>query len=197
MLTPIDIREKEFEKGRGYTKEVKDFLNKVASEYELLYSENAELLDKVSQLEARLANYEKLEDTIQNTLVLAQKTADSTIETAKNEAETLVLNARAKADKLYIELLDNNNRMKIANKALYDRFNSYKEQIRNVIKSNSDFIEDIDVFFNEKDINVDIDNLELYDDLTEYDGSEYDDLHDDFLDEDIYAELENLDNLDE
>ena len=96
MLTPIDIREKEFEKGRGYTREVRTFLSKVAGEYEVLYSKNAEMTDRISQLEAKLANYEKIENTMKNALVLAQKTADSTIEAAK-KIFFLMLESRQKS----------------------------------------------------------------------------------------------------
>lgn len=52
-LTPIDIQNKVFRKGvRGYnTEEVDKFLEDLSKDFEVLYTENFELRDKVSRLE--------------------------------------------------------------------------------------------------------------------------------------------------
>ncbi|MDO5695289.1 MAG: DivIVA domain-containing protein [Eubacteriales bacterium] len=159
MLTPIDIREKEFDRGRGYTREVRTFLAKVAGEYEVLYSKNAELTDRIAQLEALLNNYENMEDSMKNALVLAQRTADSSIESANKEAQNILLNARMKAEELLIESIDKNNRIKLANKNLMERFNLYKQQCAQFLEQHKLLLENTQIEFDEEDINVTLEKI--------------------------------------
>ncbi len=91
-MTPIDIRNKEFRKGvRGYqTEEVERFLDTVSKEFETLYTENFELREKVQRSEQELKHYKQLEGTLQQTMVLAQQTAEEVKQSARHEAELLV-----------------------------------------------------------------------------------------------------------
>ena len=94
-LTPIDIQNKEFRKGvRGYnTEEVNKFLESISKEYEGVYAEIFELRDKVQRLEAELKQYKQLESTLQQTMVLAQQTADDVKQAARHEAELVLKEA--------------------------------------------------------------------------------------------------------
>ena len=78
MLTPLDLNNKNFSKGfRGYdTEEVDEFFAKVAKDFERLYQDNVELKDAVERVSAKLEYYQQMESTMQNTLVIAQETAD-------------------------------------------------------------------------------------------------------------------------
>ena len=78
MLTPLDLNNKNFSKGfRGYdTEEVDEFFTKVAKDFERLYQDNVELKDAVERVSAKLEYYQQMESTMQNTLVIAQETAD-------------------------------------------------------------------------------------------------------------------------
>ena len=95
MLTPMDIHNKEFGKSmRGFNcDEVNEFLNEVVQAYEILYRENRELTDKVEQMEKRLQQYESTEETMRNTLVLAQETGENVKEAARKEADLILQNA--------------------------------------------------------------------------------------------------------
>ena len=77
-LTPMDINNKEFKKAiRGYSpEEVDEFLDDVVENYEELYKENSRLKDSLNRANEKIEHYEKLEITIQNTLLLAQNAAD-------------------------------------------------------------------------------------------------------------------------
>ena len=100
QMTPLDIRNKTFSKGiRGYQcGEVEKFLETVSLEFEAAYTENFELREKNKGLEAEISHYHLLENTLQQTLVLAQKTAEEVKQTAQHEA-ALVLR-EAEQDKL-------------------------------------------------------------------------------------------------
>jgi len=77
-LTPLDIRHKEFKRGmRGYVDgEVDEFLDEVADEFERLFKENIELSERGEALQEKIDHYRSLEETLQNTLVAAQRSAE-------------------------------------------------------------------------------------------------------------------------
>ena len=79
MYTPLDIENKKFAKQmmNGYSvEEVDNFLDELTLDYEKLYKESNENKGKIAELEASLVKYKNLESTLQNTLVMAQSTAD-------------------------------------------------------------------------------------------------------------------------
>ena len=101
-LTPMDINNKEFKRGlRGYNaEEVDEFLDEVVESYEELYKENSKLKETVTRLKDKVEHYEKLEVTIQNTLVLAQNAAEQAKETSQKEADLIINNANETAQKI-------------------------------------------------------------------------------------------------
>ena len=101
-LTPIDINNKEFKKGiRGYSvEEVDEFLDEVVESYEEVYNENARLKESLSRVNEKLEHYEKLEVTIQNTLLLAQNAADQAKESSEKQAELIIGNANETAQRI-------------------------------------------------------------------------------------------------
>ena len=101
-LTPMDINNKEFKKGlRGYnSEEVDEFLDEVVENYEEIYKENAALKEKLANLTEKVEYYSNIENTIQNTLLLAQNAAEQAKSSAKKEAELMVKNANETAQKV-------------------------------------------------------------------------------------------------
>lgn len=101
-LTPIDISNKEFKKGfRGYnSEEVDEFINEIIDNYEELYKENSRLKENLSRANEKLEHYVKIENTIQNTLLLAQNAAEQARETSQKEAEMILSKANESAQKV-------------------------------------------------------------------------------------------------
>ena len=91
MLTPLELNGKTFSKGfRGYdTEEVNQFFSQISRDYERLYQDNVELKDSVERVSARLEYYQKMESTMQSTLVVAQETADEVKKNSLQKAEML------------------------------------------------------------------------------------------------------------
>jgi len=94
-MTPLDIRNKTFRKGiRGYhCEEVERFLENISQEFESAYTENFELREKTKGLETEIGHYRQIESTLQQTLVLAQQTAEEVKEAARKEAELILREA--------------------------------------------------------------------------------------------------------
>ena len=82
MITPLDIENKKFSKQvmNGYNvEEVDDFLDDLTVDYTKNYKETTELKAKVEELNKSLEHYKSIEATLQDTLVIAQKTAEDVI----------------------------------------------------------------------------------------------------------------------
>lgn len=109
MITPMDIHNKQFSRGlRGYNEEeVRDFLQQIVSDYEQIYREHREMEDELDQMKTKLANYEKISDTMTSALQLAKDAARNVTETARRNADVMISNARAEGDKRLREALEN------------------------------------------------------------------------------------------
>lgn len=140
-ITPIEITNKEFKKTmRGYSvDEVDEFLDEIVEEFEGIYRENVNLKEKIETNAERLKHYEDLEKTLQNTLVLAQNTADATKDQAGSEAKYIIDNANNKA-KMIIEKA-NLDKEQIVNE--YEKykmeFSNLKVRVENFLKSQLNF----------------------------------------------------------
>ena len=106
MLTPIDIQRQDFEvKLRGYNAdEVDDFLDLVGKDYEKLYKDNAELREEIKRLTASLEQYKKMEETLQQSIVLAQTAAEDIKRSAAEKADVIVNEAQTKSEGMYRQL---------------------------------------------------------------------------------------------
>ena len=102
MITPMDIHNKTFSgQIRGYSKdEVNEFLEELASDYEKIYREHREMEEEMDTIRTKLRNYEKMESTMSNTLVMAQETADNVKKNAHKEAELSIKEAQSEAQKI-------------------------------------------------------------------------------------------------
>lgn len=105
MLTPLEIRKKEFRRRfRGYAdQEVDAFLDQVVTAMEELIKESAELRDRLEQVEQNINRYREIEDTLKQTMVLAQKNAQELKQNTEKEAALMLQEARAEADRIVQE----------------------------------------------------------------------------------------------
>ena len=101
-LTPLEIREQEFKQSAlGYSKDqVNQFLGEIADELETLIQESNELHVEKKAIELALKTYMTVEDSLKETLLLAQKTGQDTIRNAQNESDTIIRKANTEKDAL-------------------------------------------------------------------------------------------------
>ncbi|MCS6822985.1 MAG: DivIVA domain-containing protein [Cytophagaceae bacterium] len=100
MITPIEIRKKEFEKAfRGYDKEeVDNFLQNLSQEWEKLLEENRELQKKNKVYEAEISRLREVETTLLKTMKSAEETSMQIIEQANKSAELYTREAQMNAE---------------------------------------------------------------------------------------------------
>jgi cell division initiation protein len=98
-ITPLDIRKQPFRRVmRGFdTDAVNSFLEMVASEFEGLIHQNSGLAARLKQLEEKCESYAKIERTLNETLLTAQKLADDARTNAQKEADLIIREAVARA----------------------------------------------------------------------------------------------------
>ncbi|MCS7215118.1 MAG: DivIVA domain-containing protein [Thermodesulfovibrio sp.] len=104
-ITPIDIQQKQFKvKLRGFDmEEVYSFLELVREELEELLKENSMLKEKVTLLENQLEEYKKIEQSIRDTLMTAQRLVEDYQTNARKEAELIIKEAELKAENIIKE----------------------------------------------------------------------------------------------
>ena len=146
MITPLDIENKRFSKQmvNGYSvEEVDDFLDELTVDYTKNYKEVNELRAKVDELNKSLVQYKTIESTLQNTLVMAQTTAEEVKNVAKQKADQIVDEAKANAQKQVDEL---NNEIVIRQKELDDvkkQFDIYKAKMESLLISQLELLKDV------------------------------------------------------
>ena len=146
MITPLDIDNKKFSKQmvNGYNvEEVDDFLDELTTDYSKNYKEVNELRAKVEELNNSLVQYKTIESTLQNTLVMAQSTAEEVKNVAKQKSEQIITDARAAAEKQVNEL---NNEILTKQKSLDDikkQFDIYKAKMESLLISQLELLKEV------------------------------------------------------
>ena len=101
---------------RGYDpEEVNAFLDKIINQVEGMVNEMREKDNKISELQAlevenrnlkeKLAQYQRMESTLNKTIIMAQKTSEQVKMAAHQESETLIEDAKNNANRIVNEAL--------------------------------------------------------------------------------------------
>ncbi|HBF37131.1 MAG TPA: septum formation initiator [Firmicutes bacterium] len=100
MLTPVDLESTVFRRGfRGYNaSEVQEFMENFSHDYEKLYRENIDLKEQLEESEKKLHQYQLIEDSLRNAMVLAEETAEEAKANAIQKAEQIVREAELNAE---------------------------------------------------------------------------------------------------
>lgn len=100
-ITPVDIQHKTFKKAlQGYDRaEVDQFLDDVIETLEDDAHEVAALQAEIADLRERISHFKSMEESLQNTLLLAQRTADEVKASAHKEADLIRQEAKMAAER--------------------------------------------------------------------------------------------------
>ena len=146
MITPLDIENKKFSKQmmNGYSvEEVDDFLDDLSVDYAKVYKELTEVKNRVEELENDLTKYKTIEGTLQNTLLMAQSTAEEVKNVAKQQAEQIIQEAKSSAqssvDQLNQEITSKQQELEEVKK----KFDMYKAKMESLLISLLELIKDI------------------------------------------------------
>ena len=146
MLTPLDVENKKFSKQmmNGYSvEEVDDFLDEVSADYAKKNKELTEVAKRVGDLEKELEKYKGIESTLQNTLVMAQSTAEEVKNVARQQADQLITEAKAAAQKESNDLEQQTIYKKQALEDMQKKFDIYKAKMESLLISQLELIKEI------------------------------------------------------
>ncbi|MDP4143247.1 MAG: DivIVA domain-containing protein [Bacillota bacterium] len=156
-LTSMDINNKEFRRSlRGYDPdEVDEFLDKIVEDYEEIFKENSALKEKVAVLNEKLEHYSKVEDTIQNTLLLAQNAAEQAKQSAKKEADLIMKNANDSAQRILDKANHDVVRINDDYETIKQEFVKFRAKFKNFMNTQVEMFNSLEADF-EKNYNVGI-----------------------------------------
>ncbi|EHM09661.1 DivIVA domain protein [Thermanaerovibrio velox DSM 12556] len=105
LITPLDVVNQSFKRGlRGYdVEEVDDFLDQVAESLQAYIQRNNELERELENLKEQAEEFKSLKESLNETLLLAQKSAEERVKTANEQAEERVRAAMEQADAILRE----------------------------------------------------------------------------------------------
>ncbi len=144
-IGPMDIHHKEFSTVRmgGYNKEdVDSFLDLVADELDRLLhrgQEQAELLESTRQ---KAAQYDSMQQTLQNALINAQKSADNIVQEAKAQAEAEIRQAREQSLRILEEAQSESSRISQSFEGVREQVRRYMATMRELLVNNQAMIDD-------------------------------------------------------
>jgi len=98
-ITPLDVRKQEFRKAvRGFDcDEVRAFLATLADEYETVLVDNKQIRERLADQDDKLADYQKMEKNLRDTLMTAERVMQETRDSAQKKGEIIVEEAQMKA----------------------------------------------------------------------------------------------------
>ncbi len=102
-LTPLDLQQKTFRKGRfgGLDeRDVRQFLDQVAAELEDMARKNNRQDEELRRREARINEFKDREQLLQQTLTTAQRLADEMKVNVRKEADIVIGDAELQAEKI-------------------------------------------------------------------------------------------------
>jgi cell division initiation protein len=136
-FTPNDIQNILFKRSLfGFNQlQVEDVLDKVVEDLSDYIRENNKLKEKLDDIQDKLNYYKGIEQTLQNSLIVAQQTSDEIISNAKKNAENIVKEAELTARKI----IEDANHEVLSIKYEYERLQrdveAYRAKVESIIRA--------------------------------------------------------------
>jgi len=142
MITSAQIHEKEFaRKFRGYDElKVDEFLDQIAEYIDTLTRENSELREKL-----KLAYMKNLEDTLRETLITAQRSAEETGRQASLRAEETIGAANEQARQIVLRAQRDTAAAEKKIEELQRQASLYRSNFRMMVEAQLQVLEDSDI----------------------------------------------------
>ncbi|MGN0395241.1 MAG: DivIVA domain-containing protein [Coprococcus sp.] len=141
MLTPVDLQQKKFQTGMGYSKkDVDAFFEMVALSYTELYKSNAELTNQVKTLTDSLVHYRTTESKLQKSLMLAEKNAEESTKNANEKAKIIENDAKLKANSIVHAAREELEKIENSIDGIKQQYKDYAIAFRDLMNSHLEFL---------------------------------------------------------
>jgi len=138
-IGPMDIHHKEFSTVRvgGYNKEEVDaFLDIVADELDRLLHRNQEQAELIESMREKASQFDSMQQTLQNALINAQKSADNIVQEARVQAEAQVKEAQDQSLRILEEAKAERSRILESYSGIREQVLRYIATIRDMLEKN-------------------------------------------------------------
>lgn len=140
---------------RGYDPdEVNRFLDQVIQQVEQIVKENKEKDARIQELKhfeqenrrlmQKVEQYEKVENTLNKAIIMAQKTSDQMRASAHQEAEVILSDAKKNANRIVNEALLKAEKTEDEAARLNRNIKIFKRRVKEIIEAQLEVIEEID-----------------------------------------------------
>ena len=143
-LTVVDIQHKAFKKKalQGYDPaDVDQYLDEIIETLEDEAHERAALVGEVADLKDRISHFKAMEESLQSTLLLAQRTADEVKASAHKEADLIKQEARLAAEREITALGDRIEDARREAQRAQDTAEQAKSDLRSLLMSHLSLID--------------------------------------------------------
>lgn len=140
---------------RGYDPdEVNQFFDKVISQVEMIVEESKKKDQKIAELKAyevenknlkkQIEQYEKIENTLNRAIVMAQKTSEQIKLSAHDESEALLEDAKRNANRIVNEALMKAEKAEQQANALKRNINIFKRRVKDIVEAQLEVVNELD-----------------------------------------------------
>jgi cell division initiation protein len=135
--TPNDIQNLEFKKSmRGFDEDmVNDVLDKIIEDYSNYIHENIELKDRIGVLSEGIQHYKNIEDSLQETLVIAQQTSEEIKKNAQDKADLIIREAEMRAQGIINEASKDSTQAKFQYDEIKNKMYMFKVRTESLLSS--------------------------------------------------------------
>jgi cell division initiation protein len=143
--TPNDLDNMKFKKSlRGYDEDqVNEVLDNVIQDYELYIKENIELKDRISVLNEGIQHYKNIEESLQNTLIVAQQTGEEIKKNSYDKADNIIKEAEIKAQKIINDANEQVIKIKFEYEEMKKRLHVFKTKSETLILSQLELLKQL------------------------------------------------------
>jgi cell division initiation protein len=143
VMTPLELDKRDFKRAvRGYSEEeVEYYISVVRTDYEILYTENQELKVRLDDYELNIGKYKALEHTLNNTLIVAQQTAEELKRNAEKAAELILEEAKLKAQQRIHEAEAEIRKLSMQREDLLKRIIELKVRLRVFLRAQLELLD--------------------------------------------------------
>jgi cell division initiation protein len=142
-VTVVDIQHKTFKKAlNGYDRtDVDRFLDEIIETLEDEAQLRASLEAEIADLRERVSHFKSMEESLQNTLLLAQRTADEVKASAHKEADLIRAEARMAVEKEIASFGDRANEARREYQRAYETAEKARSELRSLLMTHLALLE--------------------------------------------------------
>jgi cell division initiation protein len=122
---------------------INDLLDRVIDDYDAYIRENADLKDKVALLNEALQHYKTIEESLQNTLIMAQQTSEDIKKNAHEKAGIIIQEAEMRAQKYITDANQEVIKIKFEYEDMRKRLHVFKSKAETLLLSQMEVLKQL------------------------------------------------------